>query len=123
MDCKKSESVDAYIAGASTDRHEMLQGLRSLIFEAAPDAVEGIGQRMPSYKLYGKQFAYFFNGKNHISIFIDSKIVENNKDRLKGYVLCSSGFQMKLDEPLPIDLIREFLMLKAEMIKRADKKR
>jgi hypothetical protein len=79
---------------------------------------------MPSYKLklYGKQLAYFVNGKNHISFFVDSKIVAANKDRLTGYVLCNSGFQLKLGEPLPLDLMRDFLALKIEAIKQTAKK-
>jgi uncharacterized protein YdhG (YjbR/CyaY superfamily) len=100
----------------------MMQGVRQLIFETAPEVEEAIGQRMPSYKLYGKQLAYFANGKNHIGFFVDSKIIADNQAKLKGYVTCNSGFQLKLDEPLPLDLMREFLVLKIEMIK-SDKKK
>jgi uncharacterized protein YdhG (YjbR/CyaY superfamily) len=76
----------------------------------------------PSYKLHGKQLAYFVNGKNHIGFFVDSKIIADNQAKLKGYVTCNSGFQLKLDESLPLDLMREFLVLKIEMIKSIPKR-
>lgn len=123
MDYKKNTLVDEYIAETPADRHEMLEAIRNFIFETAPEAEEGIGQRMPSYKLNGKQLAYFANGKNHIGFFVDSKIVADNMDKLKSYVTCNSGFQLKLDEPLPVGLMREFLELKIEMIKQGTKKK
>lgn len=123
MDYKKSTLVDEYIAEAPAERHEMMQAIRNLIFETAPEAEEMISQRMPSYKLNGKQLAYFANGKNHIGFFVDSKIVAANQEKLKEYVLCNSGFQLKLDKRLPLDLMREFLKLKIEMIEKSIKKK
>ncbi|MDR3263865.1 MAG: DUF1801 domain-containing protein [Clostridiales bacterium] len=123
MDCPKNVSVDEYIAEALVERQGMMQAVRKLIFETAPEAEETIGQRMPSYKLYGKQLAYFANGKNHIGFFVDSKIIADNQAKLKGYVTCNSGFQLRLDESLPLDLMREFLVLKIEMIKNGTKKK
>lgn len=55
-------------------------------------------------------------------VFVDSKIIAENKEKLDGYILCNSGFQLKLDKPLPLDLMREFLELKVEMIKQSMKK-
>lgn len=123
MDYKKNVLVDEYISQVPAERHEMMQAVRNLIFETAPEAEEMISQRMPSYKLNGKQLAYFANGKNHIGFFVDSKIVADHQEKLKEYVTCNSGFQLKLDEPLPLDLMREFLMLKIEMIKQGTKKK
>ncbi len=53
--------VDEYIAQTPVERHEMMQAIRTLIFETAPDAEETISQKMPSYILRGKQFAHFAN--------------------------------------------------------------
>ena len=37
-----------------------------------PEAVEGIGYRMPGYKLHGKPMLYFAGFKNHYSLFAAS---------------------------------------------------
>ncbi len=116
MEYQKSTEVDGYIANVPAERQAKMEQIRHLIFETAPETVEMISQRMPSYKLNGKQLAYFANGKNHIGFFVDSKIVADNLQKLKGYVTCNSGFQLKFEEPLPVDLMREFLLLKIAMI-------
>jgi uncharacterized protein YdhG (YjbR/CyaY superfamily) len=77
---------------------------------------------MPSYKLNGKQLAYFSNGKTHIGFFVDSKIVAEHAEELKGYVTCNSGFQLKLDQPLPLNVMRTILKEKIEMITRSANK-
>jgi uncharacterized protein YdhG (YjbR/CyaY superfamily) len=122
MNYKKSNLVDEYISETPAQRHEMLQTIRNLILETATDADEMISQRMPSYKLYGKQLAYFSNGKNHIGFFVGSSVVDVNQAKLKEYVTCNSGFQLKLDVPLPLELMRELLISKIEMIKKSIKK-
>jgi len=41
-------------------------------WRAVPEAVEGIGYRMPGYKLHGKPMLYFAGFKEHYSLFAAS---------------------------------------------------
>jgi uncharacterized protein YdhG (YjbR/CyaY superfamily) len=42
------------------------------IRRSVPEAVEGIGYRMPGYKLHGKPMLYFASLKEHYSLFAAS---------------------------------------------------
>ena len=53
------KSVDEYIAAQPEAVRPKLEQVRAAIRRAVPDAVEGIGYRMPGYKLHGKPMLYF----------------------------------------------------------------
>ena len=53
------KSVDEYIAGQAEAVRPKLEQVRAAIRRAVPEAVEGIGYRMPGYKLHGKPMLYF----------------------------------------------------------------
>ena len=52
-------SVDEYIAAQPEAMGPRLEQVRAAIRRAVPEAVEGIGYRMPGYKLHGKPMLYF----------------------------------------------------------------
>jgi len=122
MDYKKSALVDEYIAGASAESQGMMKEIRNLIFEEAPKAEETMLQRMPSYALNGEQLAYFASGNNQIDFFTESKSTANNQKNPKGNRACNSDFHLKLNEPLPLDLMRESLAMKVGTIMQAAEK-
>jgi uncharacterized protein YdhG (YjbR/CyaY superfamily) len=68
--CKKGipKSVDEYIAAQPEAVRPMLEQVRAAIRRAVPEAVEGIGYRMPGYKLQGKPMLYFAGFKEHYSL-------------------------------------------------------
>ena len=51
-----------------------LEQVRAAIRRAVPEAAEGIGYRMPGYKLHGKPMLYFAGFKEHYSLFAASGI-------------------------------------------------
>src|SRR5689334_14412402 len=59
------KSVDEYIAAQSEAVRPKLEQMRAAIRNAVPEAVEGIGYRMPGYKLNGKPMLYFAGFKEH----------------------------------------------------------
>src|SRR5216684_3436755 len=63
------KSVDEYIAAQPETVRPKLEQVRSAIRRAVPEAVEGIGYRMPGYKLHGKPMLYFAGFREHYSLF------------------------------------------------------
>jgi uncharacterized protein YdhG (YjbR/CyaY superfamily) len=61
------KSVDEYIA-AQPEAVRPKQ-VRAAIRKAIPEALEGIGYRMPGYKLHGRPMLYFAGFKEHYSLF------------------------------------------------------
>jgi len=53
------KSVDEYIAAQPEAVRPKLEQVCSAITRAVPEAVEGIGYRMPGYKMHGKPMLYF----------------------------------------------------------------
>ena len=52
-------SIHDYIAAQPEAVRPKLEQVRVAIRRAVPEAVEGIGYRMPGYKLHGKPMLYF----------------------------------------------------------------
>ena len=71
---KKSvpKSVDEYIGAQPEAVRPKLEQVRAAIRRAVPEAVEGIGYRIPGYKLQGKSMLYFAGFKEHYSLFAAS---------------------------------------------------
>src|ERR1700675_2395070 len=65
-------SVEEYIAAQPPAVRPKLEQVRAAIRRAVPEAVEGIGYRMPGYKLRGKPMLYFAGLQEHYSLFAAS---------------------------------------------------
>lgn len=107
-------SVDEYIAGQPEAVQSKLEQVRAAIRRAAPEAVEGIGYRMPGYKLYGKPMLYFAAFKEHYSLFAASgTFFAELEDELKGYEVRKGTVHFSLDKPVPLKLISRIAKLRA----------
>jgi uncharacterized protein YdhG (YjbR/CyaY superfamily) len=107
-------SVDEYIAGQPEAVRPKLEQVRAAIKRAVPGAVEGIGYRMPGYKLYGKPMLYFAGFKQHYSLFAASgTFFAELEDELEGYELRKGTVHFALDKPVPVKLIGRIAKLRA----------
>jgi uncharacterized protein YdhG (YjbR/CyaY superfamily) len=123
MKLRVSESVDAYIAGQPETMRAKLEQVRAAIKKAVPDAVEGIGYRMPGYKLQGKPMLYFAGFKEHYSIFAASgTFFATLEDELRGYELRKGTVRFPLTKPVPVKLISRIAKLRAAGIAATRKK-
>ncbi len=107
-------SVDEYIAVQPEAVRAKLEQVRAAIRKAVPDAVEGIGYRMPGYKLHGKPMLYFAGFKEHYSLFAASgTFFAALEDELRGYELRKGTVQFPLTKPVPMKLISRIAKLRA----------
>ena len=107
-------SVDEYIAGQPEAVRPKLEQVRAVIRRAVPEAVEGIGYRMPGYKLSGKPMLYFAGFKEHYSLFAASgTFFAELEDELKGYELRKGTVHFPLAKPVPVKLISRIAKLRA----------
>ena len=108
------KSVDEYIAGQPEAVRPKLEQVRAAIRRAVPEAVEGIGYRMPGYKLHGKPMLYFAGFKEHYSLFAASgTFFAALEDELRGYELRKGRVHFPLTEPVPVKLISRIAKLRA----------
>jgi len=116
-------TVDEYIAAQPEALRPKLEQVRATIRSAVPEAVEGIGYRMPGYKLHGKPLLYFAAFKEHYSLFAASgTFFATLKEELKGYELRKGTIHFELNKPVPVKLISRIAKLRATGIVGATKK-
>src|ERR1700694_559374 len=116
------KSVDEYIAVQPEPMRAKLEQLRAAIRRAIPDAVEGIGYRMPGYKLHGKPMLYFAGFKEHYSLFAASgTFFTALEDELRGYEMRKGTDRFPLTKPVPVKLISRIAKLRAAGIAAATK--
>ena len=116
-------SVDEYIGAQPEGVRLKLQQVRAAIQKAVPEAVEGIGYRMPGYKLHGKPMLYFAGFKEHYSLFAASgTFFPALEDQLKGYDLRKGTIHFPLTKPVPVKLISRIAKLRAAGIVAAAQK-
>ena len=117
------QSVDDYIAAQPERVRPKLEQVRAAIRKAVPEAVEGIGYRMPGYKLHGKPMLYFAGFQKHYSLFAASgTFFAALKEELEGYEMAKGTVRFPLTEPVPVKLIGRIARLRAAGIAAAAEK-
>ncbi len=120
---KAYESIDAYILEFPGEVQAILNQLRAVIKEAAPDAGEKISYQMPTFALHGN-LVHFAAYKNHIGFYPAPSGIETFKEELAQYKGAKGSVQFPIEQPLPYDLIRRIVRFRvAENIRNAEEKR
>jgi uncharacterized protein YdhG (YjbR/CyaY superfamily) len=97
-------SIDEYIRAFPRDVQKKLADLRSTIRRAAPDAVEKIAYRMPTF-FQKKNLVHFAAYQHHIGFYPTPSGIAAFRDDLNRYVTSKGAIQFPIDEPLPLDLV------------------
>ncbi len=109
-----ARSIDEYIAGFPAKTQKMLEELRAIIREAAPDATETISYAMPTFDLNGRHLVHFAGFKNHIGLYPTPSGTEAFKEELKPYKSGKGSVQLPVSEQLPKDLIRRIVKFRVK---------
>ena len=97
-------TIDEYIQGFPPDVKAILSELRSAIRQAAPQAVEKISYRIPTFYLNGN-LVHFAAFERHIGFYPGPSGIAHFKKELAKYKSAKGSVQFPLDEPLPLQLI------------------
>lgn len=106
---KTTQEVDQYLADLVPERQAALSGLRALIQEAVPDAVETLRYRMPTYEYQGGVLCAFASQKHYMSLYMDVDLVERHRKELDGLDVGKSCIRFKRLEQLPLETVRTIL--------------
>ena len=102
MEGKKStfKSIDEYILQFPSEIQQILEKIRRVIKESAPNAVEKISYQMPTFYLHGN-LVHFAAFKSHIGFYPDPSGIEAFKEELSKYKGAKGSVQFPIGEPLP----------------------
>lgn len=118
----KFKTTDEYILQFPLEIQEILNTLRKVIQDAAPDAKEKISYNMPAFVLHGN-LVYFAAYKNHIGFYPTSSGIHAFQDKIMGYKSSKGAVQFPLDKPLPYKLISKIVKFRVdENLKKAEAK-
>ena len=106
---KEIKSVDAYIETFPIEIQTLLQKIRSIIMDAAPEAEERISYGMPAYKTAGKPLVYFAAFNKHIGLYATPTGHAQFANELAGYKQGKGSVQFPLDRAIPFELINRIV--------------
>jgi len=115
MDAKtiRPATVDEYISSFPEDIQVILQKVRTVVLEAAPDAQEQISYSMAGYFLQG-WLVWFGGFKNHVGMYPITDALEPIKQELSVYKQTKGGIQFPYKNPIPYALIGRMVKLLVE---------
>lgn len=103
------DTIDDYISFQPEETQKVLQELRSIIKEAAPDAIEVLNYKVPSFTLVpgGKrdQQIMMAGYKKFVGFYPFPTTMAEFYNELTNYKKGKGSVQFPLDKPLPKDLI------------------
>lgn len=109
MTKKGFSTIDEYIQTFPKDVQDILERLRQVIKETAPDATEAISYQMPTFKLKGKNLVHFAAWKSHIGFYPTPSGTEAFKEEISKYKAAKGSVQFPLDAPMPYELVRRIV--------------
>ena len=110
-------TIDEYIALFSGDIHHILTQIRATVHEAAPEAVEKISYRMPTF--YQKEnLVHFAAMKNHIGFYPGADGVAAFADQLGEYKTSKGAIQFPLTQPIPYPLIARITRFRVQAVQK-----
>ena len=105
--------IDDYITGCAPEVQPLLEQMRAIIRQAAPDAEEAISYGMPTFRLHGN-LVHFAANKQHIGFYPTPSAIVRFQAELAPYVSSKGAVQFPLTTPLPEDLISRMVAFRVE---------
>lgn len=107
-------NFDEYIALQEEKYRPRLQEIREFIHSVVPQAVEKISYQICCFELDGLLVG-FGAIRNHCSFYLCSgDIASHFTEELKGYKGTKSAIHLKLDLPLPTELLTQIILARVE---------
>jgi uncharacterized protein YdhG (YjbR/CyaY superfamily) len=100
--------IDIYIEGFPAEVQAILETIRGIIRQAAPDAEEALKYQIPTFILHGN-LVHFAAFKHHIGFYPTPSGIEAFKQELAAYAGAKGSVQFPLDQPIPYDFITEIV--------------
>jgi uncharacterized protein YdhG (YjbR/CyaY superfamily) len=103
-------TIDAYLADLPAERRAVLEQVRALVRDVAPDGVELISYGMPGVKLGGRLLLSYAAFARHWSLFPASgAVMAAMGEELAPYFKPTATLRLPWDTPVAADLVRRFV--------------
>ena len=109
----KPTTTNEYIAQYPADVQAILNKVRAVIQESAPEAEERISYGMPGFYLKG-MLVWFAGHKDYIGFYPTGEGIAAFKNDIAGYKSSKGAVQFPLNKPIPYELIRKIVKYRVE---------
>ena len=106
-----TDPISEYINRSPENVRNKLIQIRNLIKDIAPEAKEKISYGMPAFFQNGP-IAYYAGYKNHIGFYPTPAGINAFEGEMSVYKYSKGAVQFKLDEDLPLELIKKIVEYK-----------
>ena len=113
MSKSQYRTIDEYIARFPKNVQNILQELRQVIRDSAPEAKEAISYQMPTFKLNGN-LVHFAAHKNHVGFYPTPSGIEAFREELSPFKTSKGAVQFPLDKPIPLDLVKKIVKFRVK---------
>ncbi len=110
---KVFRTIDEYIVTFPENIQGIMQELRQVIRDVAPEVEETLRYQMPTFRLNGN-LVHFAAFKNHIGFFPTPSAIVEFKERLAKYETSKGTVRFPLDEPIPFELVKEIVKFRVK---------
>lgn len=113
--CTPISTIDEYIAAQPEAVRPVLRQVRETIRAAAPEAVEKIAYRMPTF-WQGENLIHFAAFRSHIGVYPGGEATSVFAGRLTGYKTSKGAIQFPLDRAPDFALIADITRWRVEQV-------
>jgi uncharacterized protein YdhG (YjbR/CyaY superfamily) len=110
----KYVSVEQYIDTFPSETKVILEKIRKIIRNNAPEAIEMIAYNMPAYKIKGKPLVYFAGYEKHIGLYATPSGHEAFAEELSKYKQGKGSVQFPLHQEIPYELIKKIVLFRVK---------
>lgn len=111
----KFRNHDEYIAVFPEETRELLEDIRKIIQQAAPDAEEVISYNMPAFK-QKKVLVWYAGYKGHIGFYPSVSPIQVFAEELAKYKTSKGAIQFPLDKPIPKAIVKKIVKYRLEEV-------
>ena len=101
-------TVDEYINQFPEDVQLILNNIRQIIHEEAPEATEKISYQMPTFVYHGN-LVHFAGYKNHIGFYPTPSGITAFQKEIEEYKNAKGSVQFPHNQPFPISIIKRII--------------
>lgn len=109
-------SVNEYIKLFPKEVQTILEKIRNIILNSAPESIESISYGMPAYKTNGKPLVYFAGYKKHIGFYATPTGHEEFAEELSIYKQGKGSVQFPINKPIPYELIERIVVFRVKEV-------
>lgn len=109
----RNSNIDEYIAGFPADVRNMLEKVRGVIREAAPQATETINYGIPTFQLNGN-LVHFAAFKHHVGFYPTPSGIDKFREQLSMYENARGSVKFPIDREIPYALIDEIVRFRVK---------